>query len=763
MGEEAFETSIEGMTSAVKTLVGELKGLTNLLGNMPKNGGGYLGGNGGYGQRNYGTSGRSVLQDSLASVSSMDLLGVNKHKGDWLNFTGINAWRGIGQGAIEAATGVIAGGIQAMPDISSTTNMAKNYFTASLMSGGSSIGLGNYMTGAMKGAMTDPLGASRTAGILSGMGYARVGGMTASFNNAVTATANISKYLGVDNDTAAQAVGGMGTRSMSQNLLRNYGMFTTDPSTGKKNTVGQTISQLGDMFMNTAGSGKLSREDVLGSLQSGYLGANLEASGLDANQQSLVAQYMLAKSDGKKFDLDSAGGLSEAAGKNPNPYSAEMNVASSQAGAMNAATKAYIDGNNAAAAAIGKLQGVITAFIQSPVGQYASRVNAMVQTGMEDNAVQGAITAGKGILQGSVTAGEAMRDIPFVGNFLANATQGMAIAGTGQVAANIIDTGSKKGDWQNNTASAVSWGSGIAGFLKSIFGGGGEDSKISTGGTKDTTGAFKIIKPVPGASVTAGYNAVGGAHSSPHKGIDYGVSIGTKVLAAASGTVKRASGSTANTYGKKGVRSFGLAVVIDHGNGYTTTYAHLSSAQVSAGMAVTQGQVIALSGNSGYSTGAHLHFQVEKDGVPIDPNSVMGAGGVVITQGNSSSQQGYSGDTSTSSIIGEINTGQNVTSTPPGYSGASIAGGAAAALVGGGSQGNLGHGTTTVALGGNGGMGVGGGSEGAGLSSGGSGGGNHVTINVSVAQATRAEAEKLAVMVKEYLDDDRLLSNMGRR
>jgi murein DD-endopeptidase MepM/ murein hydrolase activator NlpD len=697
----------------------------------------------------------------------MDLLGVQKSKGDLFGIPqmlGMNAWRGVGQGIIEAGTGIIAGGIQAMPDVKSTTNMAKNYYTASLMSGGSSIGLGNFMTGAMKGAMTDPLGASRVAGTLSGMGYARVGGMTASFDNAVMATANMSKYLGVDNDTAAAAVGGLGTRSMSQNLMKNYGMFTSDPVTGKKNTVGQTISQLGDMFMSTSGGGKVSREDVLGSLQSGYLGANLEASGLDATQQSLVAQYMLAKADGKKFDLDSAGGLSEAGGKNPNPYSAEMNIASSQAGAMNAATTAYIEGNNAAAAAIEKLQGVITNFIQSPIGQYAARASAMVQTGMEDNAVQGAITATQGVLKGTSTAANALRDIPFIGGPMANVLEGGTTMAMSGLWGDLIGTGSKPGDWQDNTAKGVGGIGFVKGLLKMFgIGNGGAASTVTTGGTTDTTGAFKIIKPAPGARVTKGYNATGGAHPRPHKGIDYGTAIGSKIVAAAAGTVQSVGGSTANTYGKGGGRSYGLHVIINHGQGYSTVYAHLSSAQVSAGMEVTQGQVIALSGNSGYSTGPHLHFEVRKNGTQIDPNSVMGDGGVTTTEGSAKSAQvEYSGDTSTSSIIGEINTGQQAASSPPGYTGASIAGSAVSALAGGGSHGNIGHGASTIGANASVGSGTGGGPEPS-ASAGVSGGsGNVVNINVHIAQATSAEAERLAIMVKDYLDDRSLISSMGR-
>jgi hypothetical protein len=227
--------------------------------------------------------------------------------------------------------------------------------------------------------------------------------------------------------------------------------------------------------------------------------------------------------------------------------------------------------------------------------------------------------------------------------------------------------------------------------------------------------------------------------------------------------VQSVGGSTANTYGKGGGRSYGLHVIINHGQGYSTVYAHLSSAQVSAGMEVTQGQVIALSGNSGYSTGPHLHFEVRKNGTQIDPNSVMGDGGVTTTEGSAKSAQvEYSGDTSTSSIIGEINTGQQAASSPPGYTGASIAGSAVSALAGGGSHGNIGHGASTIGANASVGSGTGGGPEPS-ASAGVSGGsGNVVNINVHIAQATSAEAEKLAIMVKDYLDDRNLISSMGR-
>jgi photosystem II stability/assembly factor-like uncharacterized protein len=94
-----------------------------------------------------------------------------------------------------------------------------------------------------------------------------------------------------------------------------------------------------------------------------------------------------------------------------------------------------------------------------------------------------------------------------------------------------------------------------------------------------------------------------------HSGTDYSMVTGTPVLAVADGTVSHAS--------RDG--DFGETVDIDHGNGYTSRYSHLSQYQVSDGDTVSRGQVIALSGNTGWSTAAHLHFEVKKNGLPLDP------------------------------------------------------------------------------------------------------------------------------------------------
>lgn len=94
-----------------------------------------------------------------------------------------------------------------------------------------------------------------------------------------------------------------------------------------------------------------------------------------------------------------------------------------------------------------------------------------------------------------------------------------------------------------------------------------------------------------------------------HEGIDFIAPIGTNVFASADGVVRSARVSD----------SFGRVVEIDHGYGLITLYAHLSKINVKFGQKVTRGQVIGLVGNSGLSSGAHLHYEVHVNNVEVDP------------------------------------------------------------------------------------------------------------------------------------------------
>lgn len=99
-----------------------------------------------------------------------------------------------------------------------------------------------------------------------------------------------------------------------------------------------------------------------------------------------------------------------------------------------------------------------------------------------------------------------------------------------------------------------------------------------------------------------------------HDGIDYSVPEGTAVFATADGFVSKILTSGATN---------GLSVTIDHENGYKTSYAYLSAAHVKVGQKVSRGDVVALSGNTGLSYAPHLHYEIIKDGKPVDPLAYM--------------------------------------------------------------------------------------------------------------------------------------------
>ena len=99
-----------------------------------------------------------------------------------------------------------------------------------------------------------------------------------------------------------------------------------------------------------------------------------------------------------------------------------------------------------------------------------------------------------------------------------------------------------------------------------------------------------------------------------HNGVDFGAAAGTAILAAKSGTVTTAAYSGA----------WGYYVVINHGDGYSTLYAHQPSLSVSVGDYVTQGQTIGYVGSTGYSTGPHLHFTIYYNGSDVNPFNYIG-------------------------------------------------------------------------------------------------------------------------------------------
>lgn len=159
-----------------------------------------------------------------------------------------------------------------------------------------------------------------------------------------------------------------------------------------------------------------------------------------------------------------------------------------------------------------------------------------------------------------------------------------------------------------------------------------EDSGLSLEGAAHTGHGVAARAGVPASRARAAYGSIAGAHAGTkgvvssgfgarvdpldghvhtHGGVDVAAPAGTAVGAARAGVVTRAE--PAGTYGN--------LVVVDHGDGTETRYAHLGSIAVRRGDPIGAGAVIGTVGSTGRSTGPHLHFELRVDGEPVDPKN----------------------------------------------------------------------------------------------------------------------------------------------
>ncbi|WP_046503146.1 M23 family metallopeptidase [Streptomyces odonnellii] len=136
------------------------------------------------------------------------------------------------------------------------------------------------------------------------------------------------------------------------------------------------------------------------------------------------------------------------------------------------------------------------------------------------------------------------------------------------------------------------------------------------------------IDPVSKYTLSAGFGRAGNMWSAKHSGQDFAVPIGTAVHAVHGGTVVKAG-----SYGAGDGPAYGNAIVIKHGDGTYSQYAHLSKIQVHVGQYVKTGQQIALSGNTGNSSGPHLHFEIRTTpnyGSAVNPVNFLRSVGVKV-------------------------------------------------------------------------------------------------------------------------------------
>ncbi|MEV5988437.1 M23 family metallopeptidase [Streptomyces sp. NPDC052051] len=162
----------------------------------------------------------------------------------------------------------------------------------------------------------------------------------------------------------------------------------------------------------------------------------------------------------------------------------------------------------------------------------------------------------------------------------------------------------------------------------------GTDTKAVSGNAKPAGASAQVVNssgwvaPVKQYALSAGYAQAGGMWKSTHSGQDFAVPSGTDVVAASSGTVVKAGGNGAGDG-----PAYGNAVVIKHAGGTYSQYAHLSRVDVQIGQSVGAGQHIAKSGNTGNSSGPHLHFEIRTTpnyGSAVNPIEFLRAKGVAL-------------------------------------------------------------------------------------------------------------------------------------
>jgi murein DD-endopeptidase MepM/ murein hydrolase activator NlpD len=145
------------------------------------------------------------------------------------------------------------------------------------------------------------------------------------------------------------------------------------------------------------------------------------------------------------------------------------------------------------------------------------------------------------------------------------------------------------------------------------------EEEDTTAGIADSTIAESdSLRKIPSGSpiegwITKSFTMNVPGLSGAHPGVDFAAKTGTEVKTTADGITVLATWD----------ETYGNLVAIDHGNGFTTYYGHNSKNMVKVGDKVSRGDVVALSGNTGRSSAPHLHYEIRKDDVPVDPKSFL--------------------------------------------------------------------------------------------------------------------------------------------
>ena len=695
----------------------------------------------------------------------------------------------IAYAGAQVGLGVLGGMYAAAPDLGTTIARASGFYGAAITGPGTTrAGVAQATFSALAGGISG-LGEDAAAAAILTQGYSYRPG-SAAFTQTMREIGGAKRYLNMDNISAAQALGGMQTGPMGANLYQ-YGISQID-SQGNPRTFEDIAKQIFQRSYAHMG-GKADYKTVKGDLEYGFLGATVRNMGFSGEQQELLKQAFKDLSQGKGFDLANKG-------YGENPQKAAMQIITSETKLTERATEPMIRGFETAAGIVERLNKAMEtlpdAFFSLKAtiqGITNSNIGAGIP-GMSAGALAAAsgltgAAAMRALARGGPGGGGANPPVTGVKGMLGKLGKGVPILGTllsgffgyqtGQTSqginfGDVFQSAGISAATAGALAAPTGPGALLAALIAGVTAGGanlvgqvvGQNSKkMPTGGGGmgfhaafgarggDNSASAQIYSsPIPGAAVTTAYGIKGSMWKMRgyHTGQDYAQPEGTPIRAVAAGVV----------YDDGPGAAYGEYVQIDHGE-YQTLYGHMrrGSKRVRVGQSVEAGQVIGEVGDTGNTTGPHLHFEVRKGkGNPVNPTDFLKNGkslgqdalsAIDAKTGVTARGMSLAPNLTLSSSIGQdfvlsqlvgnvgfsVNGNVNIPKSSTGTNTVQ-----SAAATGGNSYGLRSQvSTATQAVGGN----------------------RTVNVTLQISQATEQEAQNFARKVKKYLEEDDSIRLMG--
>ena len=527
-----------------------------------------------------------------------------------------------------------------MPSVQSTMDRVAGYYNAGTRSGRTrgDVQANTFGTLSKLGGLTSVGSDAKVAQFLAERGMAPNGGAGSTYQQTLTSVANAGRYMNISNEDAARSVEGMTSASGAASTLQNFGIYTADLKTGKEKTQEQIFEEVAQRL--TAGRGNASLAQTQASIRRGALGVTADAFFKDSTTNQMFKQFMVDRAQ-KGVDI-SGGKVGDTS--NPqsraNPLLSQMTMNASDTGVMNAAQDNYIKGVNMATVALQGLNGVVAGLAQTFAGAGTAMTQTLFGAGSVKGIAGGMSTTVNFLGKAASGIGEAFMGMDALNPAPALTQMGIIAGSAGLSMGAAVATMAGAG-LIGSFGGGNAGGSGR--MASSSVNGGGLGGGVNTNtlaGVSAASGEYVNLFSMTNLMSHSVNRGVGNGH----KGYDLKYSKGDPVYSIGDGVVITAVKSFnhqvyAESWEDVG-NQIGNYVAIKHtaanGDTYTSLYGHLSQVLVSKDQTVLKGTLIGKAGNTGSTWpmekngdggGSHLHFELQKGiktitglGVSLDPS-----------------------------------------------------------------------------------------------------------------------------------------------